>query len=102
MADNRTDQAHAVDRTEHASALPIGTRVGRYQIEAVLGLGAFGITYCARDLQLEQVRNFAPAGRSPSATRFTVPHAEQVASIIRDNHTPALSTMPIPARRRAG
>jgi hypothetical protein len=48
------------------------------------GLGTLGfIGNITRDLQLEQVRNRCPAGTSASAMRFTVPHAAQVASIIR-------------------
>jgi hypothetical protein len=41
-------------------------------------------------LQLEHVTNFAPTGTSVSAMRFCVPHAEQVASIIRKESYPGL------------
>ena len=54
MAEDRSEQQRAVDRTEHHSALAIGTCVGRYQIASVLGQGAFGITYRAADLQLDR------------------------------------------------
>lgn len=40
-----------------------------------------------RDLQLAQFTNRAPTGTSASAIRLIVPHAVQVASIIRRNHT---------------
>ena len=76
-------------------------------IDGIAGttLGNFGIvgTACfvaapgkaTRDLQLEHVTNFAPTGTSVSAMRLCVPHAEQVASIIRNNHTPAPTGLPV-------
>ena len=42
-----------------------------------------------RDLQLLQFTNFAPPATSASAMRLRVPHAEQVASIIRRSIYPA-------------
>jgi hypothetical protein len=52
------------------------------------GLGGTGIA--TRDAQLVHVTNRAPAGASVSETRLSAPQAEQVASIIHMNHTPAL------------
>ncbi len=40
---------------EHLNALPVGTRLGEYAIEAVLGAGGFGITYRAVDVTLNKV-----------------------------------------------
>ena len=40
---------------EHLNALPTGTRLGEYEIEAVLGAGGFGITYRAQDVNLGKV-----------------------------------------------
>ncbi len=40
---------------EHLNALPVGTRLGEYEIEAVLGAGGFGITYRAVDVTLNKV-----------------------------------------------
>jgi hypothetical protein len=68
-------------------------------IDGIAGttVGSFGIvgTACfvapgnaTRDLQLEHATNFAPTGTSVSAMRLCVPHAEQVASIIRDQSYP--------------
>ncbi|MFO1160071.1 MAG: protein kinase, partial [Reyranellaceae bacterium] len=64
MADDRTVVTAGVDRTTNHSALPIGARVGRYQIVSVLGQGAFGITYRARDTHLERdvaIKEYLPA-----------------------------------------
>ncbi len=44
----------AADRGDHYFALPPGTRLMEYEIEAVLGHGGFGITYLARDTLLEE------------------------------------------------
>lgn len=38
--------------TEHEQALPVGTRLGDYRVDAVIGHGGFGITYRAFDTQL--------------------------------------------------
>jgi len=36
-----------------ATALPVGTRLGEYAVEAILGSGGFGITYLAHDARLD-------------------------------------------------
>jgi len=36
-----------------AAALPVGTRLGEYAVEAILGSGGFGITYLAHDVRLD-------------------------------------------------
>ncbi len=64
MAGDRIDVKAEVDRTEHHSALASGARVGRYQIVSVLGQGAFGITYRARDTHLDRdvaIKEYLPA-----------------------------------------
>ena len=43
-----------VSQPEHRYALPAGYRLHWYQIESILGKGGFGITYLARDLNLDK------------------------------------------------
>ncbi len=40
---------------DHFDALPVGTRIQQYTIEKILGHGAFGITYLARDESLQHL-----------------------------------------------
>jgi len=45
-------------------ALPVGTRIGPYEVESVLGIGGFGITYKAYDRTLERavaVKEYLPS-----------------------------------------
>ena len=39
---------------QYPNALPAGTMLMEYRVESVLGVGGFGITYLARDTQLEK------------------------------------------------
>jgi hypothetical protein len=69
-----------------------GTAIGGGLGIGGLGIGGIADTAVAaggdaeiatRDLQSAQTMNFAPAGTVASATRLSVPQAEQVASIIQ-------------------
>jgi len=60
----------------NSNALPVGYRLGEYEIEGVLGHGGFGITYVARDVKLGArvaIKEYFPqayAGRH--ASEFTI------------------------------
>lgn len=50
---------------EYPNALPIGTRLGEFEITQVLGAGSFGITYQAMDHTLQRmvaIKEYMPAG----------------------------------------
>jgi len=50
--------------SEHDQALPLGTRLGDYRLDAVIGHGGFGITYRAFDTQLAKfvaIKEYLPA-----------------------------------------
>ena len=52
------------DQETHSPALPIGYSLQEYTIEAVLGIGGFGITYLAHDTHLHHkvaIKEFFPA-----------------------------------------
>jgi serine/threonine protein kinase len=51
MTDAGRSSVDPSTRVDYA-ALPLGSRVGRYEVVSVLGHGSFGITYLARDAQL--------------------------------------------------
>ena len=49
---------------DHSNALPVGYRLGEYEIQAVLGSGGFGITYRARDCKLSKsvaIKEYLPS-----------------------------------------
>src|SRR5215471_13050067 len=51
-------------QNEHYGTLPIGTRLRNYELISVLGQGAFGITYHARDTLLGRdlaIKEYLPA-----------------------------------------
>ena len=84
-----------------------GTTIGGFGI-AGGSLGSGGAADAAgstiRDLQSMHVTNFAPTGALASGTRLSVPQAEQMASIIRTQHTPptARRRLSSATRLRAG
>jgi hypothetical protein len=72
-------------------ALPVGTRLGEFELRAVLGVGGFGIVYRAWDHALERevaLKEYMPAalaarGRGISVTLRSPQHAENFAIGLR-------------------
>ena len=66
----------------HANALPLGTRFDEYRLDAVLGVGGFGITYRAYDGHLDKyvaIKEYLPGEFATRAAASTVvPHSEAV------------------------
>jgi serine/threonine protein kinase len=83
MVDMNSQTATAPDQDADYSALPKGAKIGRYEVVAVLGHGGFGITYRARDLQLDRevaIKEYLPtslAYRKDGAT--VLPRSTKVA-----------------------
>jgi len=65
MAEDQTDKTQVSRRaTEEYGALRRGALIGRYEIVSVLGQGSFGITYRARDTQLDRdvaIKEYLPS-----------------------------------------
>ncbi|UYN96585.1 MAG: protein kinase [Enhydrobacter sp.] len=73
---------------EHDIAvLPVGARIGRYEITAILGQGGFGITYRARDEQLGRevaIKEYLPTSLAFRRADATVlPRSTKVAEDFR-------------------
>ena len=64
-------------------ALPAGEMIGRYEVLAVLGQGGFGITYLARDIQLDRevaIKEYLPVSLAIRQDGHTVlPRSTKVA-----------------------
>src|ERR1044072_885528 len=78
-------EGHAND--EVRGVLPAGTSLGKYELISILGQGAFGVTYRARDVTLNQevaIKEYLPAVIAVRKDRMTVvprspDHSEQFA-----------------------
>ena len=60
----------------HHHALPEGYRLHWYQIDSILGQGGFGITYLARDSNLDQlvaIKEFLPSDYNWGLTAYGIP-----------------------------
>jgi serine/threonine protein kinase len=71
-------------RVDYA-ALPAGSLVGRYKVMSVLGHGGFGITYLARDTQLDRdvaLKEYLPAAVAVRyAGNSVLPRSTEVADV---------------------
>jgi len=80
----RSRAAGPAPRVDHVALVP-GSRVGRYEIEAVLGQGGFGITYRARDAQLDRmvaIKEYLPAALAVRQDGASVlPRSTEVAEV---------------------
>ena len=76
-----------VTRSDNLTALAPGTRVGKYEIIAILGQGGFGITYRAVDVQLDRqvaIKEYLPTSFAVRQSDFSVlPRSTQVAEDFR-------------------
>jgi len=74
-------------RSDNLTALAPGTRVGKYEIVAILGQGGFGITYRAIDVQLDRqvaIKEYLPTSFAVRQPDFSVlPRSTQVAEDFR-------------------
>ncbi|WP_178130840.1 bifunctional serine/threonine-protein kinase/formylglycine-generating enzyme family protein [Reyranella sp. CPCC 100927] len=68
-------------------ALPAGSRIGKYQIVSVLGQGGFGITYRARDTELDRdvaIKEYLPTSfAARQSDSMVLPHSTQLADDFR-------------------
>ncbi|HKU95169.1 MAG TPA: protein kinase [Vineibacter sp.] len=79
--------SNVVTRSDNLTALAPGTRVGKYEIVAILGQGGFGITYRAVDVQLDRqvaIKEYLPTSFAVRQADFSVlPRSTQVAEDFR-------------------
>src|SRR3954468_8513346 len=86
MSDQGTERGDAAP-IELRGVLPAGTSLRGYELKSILGQGAFGITYRARDLNLDRevaIKEYLPTSLALREGRTTVlprspDHAEQFA-----------------------
>ena len=77
------DPSDAPMRREFRGGLPVGTRLGPYELKVIIGQGAFGITYRAHDIERDRlvaIKEYLPTGLALRDGRTTViPRSTDVA-----------------------
>jgi serine/threonine protein kinase len=84
-------KAASSEESQDHNALPLGTRIGEFEVRALVGVGGFGIVYLAHDLSLGRdvaLKEYMPSSLAARSNGVTVSvksqrHAETFAAGLR-------------------